>query len=1248
MNKKKLVVVGFSPLKNQMLKLESEIKDYEIQYIGGKGLKSSQTLQDLLKDADAVMLGSVGGDENFGEFLEFLKTQEMDLPIIPVGDEMIQSNIGSVKSSIIQEINSYFIFGGDENITESFYYIGKNILRVGIDREITPPIQLPFDGIFHPDTDEVFKTFDQYRKWYKSARKETAKGWIGILIHRAYWVGNQRAIPYSITRQFEAQGIGVVPVFSYGSSDENSDIKNFDQIVDAYFSSGSSLVIEGLINMQMILDKNSDFETNMFENVVGKFKKLDIPVFRPIMSNFSDEKSWNNDPQGLPREISWSFTTPERQGMIEPIIIGCRDSSGNQVPIEERIVKFCSRAVKWLRLRKTENKDKKIAICLHNAPCSGVEATTGMAIGLDTFQSTVDVLDQLKLAGYSLGKIPEDGRALYKEIMEKKAIADFRWTTVEDIVKEGGCLYKMNLQGEDGYLSFYNRLSKKNIDEIEEMWGAPPGEGMVFDDQFIITGLQYGNITVFVQPKRGCYGSKCTGEVCKILHDPSCPPPHQYMATYHYLQNVLKVHAIVDMGTAGNLEFLPGKINALSGECYSDILIGDIPHVHIYHSGIPNEGIAAKRRAYAVTIDHLPSAFSSNPEALSGVKAVDEYLEASASGSLQEEFLKSKVEKILKKYLTKKELDGAEENFEECANKLRDQFAQTAVNCNMESLHVFGKVPEKYEATALIKEIIENDSPYLIELKKDMGDEMLFHEAVSELIEKTINGKKPEIQIPVVGEILKEIQCEILEIHSNVLSTGAEMINLIRSLDGAYIEPGPSGMPSDNGKNVIPTGKNFYMMDTEKIPTKAAYDVGVDVANQLLEMHYRNENRYPEKIAMHMISVDISLSKGEQLSQILYLIGVRPLWRDNGKVEGFEIIPLEELNRPRIDVTLRISGILRDSYPEVIEYLDRAIRAVSSLNEPLEMNYVKKNSMEMQKELEKSGFEPDERRSTMRIFGDRPGTYGAGVDLALKASAWKTEEDLAKVFIEFSSYAYGEKLSGDKAQHEFIENIKGSEVSYDTTNSRKYDVIACGASASVSGGFGIMKKIFSGKEMKRYHSSPNAKDRMVVKTLEDELRKKLSETMFNPLWKEAMKNQGALGAANLMKRIQNIFEWQCMTESFENKDIDQLVEQYVNNPEMKKWFQENNEFALEEIARRFLELHQREKWDANESILYELQKSYLEIEGDMEEKMENTEGEFQGGSIEVLNDDDILSWKEKLKYVNEVFQIKNSEKRMLS
>lgn len=1241
MGKKKLVVLGFSPLKNQISKFEMEIKDYEIVYIGGGTLKN-QTPHKILQDADAVMIGSVGGDEDFGEFLELLKTQERFLSVIPVGSEVIQSGIGNIKNSLIQEINSYFIFGGNENIKESFCYIGKNILGVDTIQDVNLPIRLPFDGIFHPETDKVFNSFDEYKKWHGTACKETANGWLGILIHRAYWVGNKMDIVHALIRCFEALGIGVVPAFSYGSSDENSDIRNFDQIVDDYFSTNSHLVIEGLVNMQMILDKSSDLETNMFENVVAKFKKLDIPVFRPIISNFSDEKSWKENPQGLPREVSWSYTTPERQGMVEPVIIGSRNNKGNQVPIEERITKFCSRAAKWLRLRKTKNKDKKIAICLHNAPCSGVEATTGISIGLDTFQSTVDILKRLRIEGYSVGKIPEDGRALYNEIIEKKAIADFRWTTVEDIVKGGGCLYRMPLSGGDGYLDFYNGLSKKNRGEIEEMWGVPPGEGMVFHKEFVITGLQYGNITVFVQPKRGCYGSKCTGEVCKILHDPSCPPPHQYMATYHYLQNILKVHALVDMGTAGNLEFLPGKTNCPSGECYSDILIGDMPHIHIYHSGIPNEGVAAKRRAYAVILDHLPSAFSSSSEAISSIKIIDDYLEASASGSLQEEFLKTRVREILKRYLTEKEMEGIGEAVVECAKKLRDQFVQTAVNCNIESLHIFGRVPEKPQVIALIKEIIENDFPKLIELKKEMGDEITFHEGLKELIEMIITDKKSTVDLSIGDDVLKEIQSEISVIYRNLLCTEAEMRNLMRSLDGSYIEPGPSGMPSDNGKNVIPTGRNFYMMDTEKIPAKAAYDVGANLGKQLLDMHLQKEKRYPEKIAMNMISVDISMSKGEQLSQILYLIGVRPHWRDNGKVEGFEIIPLEELKRPRVDVTLRISGILRDSYPEVIEYLDRAIRAVSALDEPLDMNYVKKNSIEIKKELEKSGVCSNERKSTMRIFGDRPGTYGVGVDLALKASAWKSEEDLAKVFVQFSSYAYGEELSGDKAQHEFIENIKSSEVSYDTTNSKKYDVIACGFSASVSGGFSITKKIFSGKDLKRYHSSPDAKDRMTVKPLEDELREKLNETMLNPLWKEAIKDQGTLGASTLMKRLQNIFEWQCMTESFDNKELNKLVEQYVNDTVMKKWFKENNEFALEEITRRFLELYQRRKWDPDKGTLYELQKSYLEIEGDMEERMEDTEGEFQGGSIEVLNVEDIPSWKEKFKEVDEVFQSKSS------
>ena len=288
--------------------------------------------------------------------------------------------------------------------------------------------------------------------------------------------------------------------------------------------------------------------------------------------------------------------------MIEPVIISVRGVlGGKSEALPERAEYLARRIGKLVALGAKPNSEKKLVFMLHNSVCAGVEATIGKAYGLDAFESAVKTLERLNAEGYDTGEFPQRGETLRELILEKKAFSDFRWTAVEDIVNSGGCLYQMPIAGE--YELFYNELADKSREYMEKTWGAPPGEGMVLDGKLIITGVRFGNVLVMVQPKRGCYGAKCTGEVCKILHDPSCPPPHQYLATYRYIERVFAADACIDVGTDGSLEYLPGKSNGLSELCWPGIVLGSTPSFYAYNTGVINEALLAKRRMNAIVVD---------------------------------------------------------------------------------------------------------------------------------------------------------------------------------------------------------------------------------------------------------------------------------------------------------------------------------------------------------------------------------------------------------------------------------------------------------------------------------------------------------------------------------------------------------------------------------------------------------------------------------------------------------------------
>ncbi|MEG2288689.1 MAG: cobaltochelatase subunit CobN [Clostridium sp.] len=1244
-----ILAIGVDLVKDQLMDALADIGFINIEFWSKDEITKNNfkdRIEFIKNNFKAIIVGNIMMEVEIDKCISMIKANIEELPIIPIGVESLECGYFNINIEKASEVIRYFTYGGKNNVANALYYIGYNFLELCEEQKIIceknykEPIFMPFDGIFYGDN-KYFNNLSSYLDWYIKEENPCNYKWIGIITHRNNWNSGNIEVERSLIREFENIGVKVISVFSYASSGEKNEIKNFNEIIREYFSYEGKLLVDGLVNFQMttaVTDKN---KCTSFEEIEKNFKNVDVPVFKPIISYSQNEKSWAENIGGVSMESSWAFTTPEMVGMIEPIIIGCRGERRNYKPIESRIKRFVNRVDKWIELRKTNNSNKRIAIFIHNAPCSGVEATIGLGAGLDVFKSVIDILKELKKNGYSVDRVPKDGKELHKIIMDRKAYHDFRWTSVENIIKSGGVLYEMSMDGENGYLNFYNEFDLETRREMEKYWEVPPGQGMVYENKIIITGINFGNVTVMVQPKRGCYGAKCTGEVCKILHDPSCPPPHQYIATYRYVERIMKSNAVIHVGTGGSLEYLPGKSNALSSRCYPDVVLGNTPNIYVYNAGVGTEGIGAKRRNNALIVDYLPTSFSVNKRNIKLANLIGEYIEAQIINSDQEKFLKTEILDCIKEIDGAEEIVSSKENFDLGVRELKNYLVQSVNNPNAQNLHILGEVPKIEEIIAYIKEYIDGNSYSASLIKEASEDEYVYNTYILEYIEKIIK-RSDEMNFDNIklsdADLLLQLRIEIEEVYNKLICIELEKINLIRALDGKYIEAGLSGLPSEDLKRILPTGRNFYLMDCEKIPTLQAYEVGCELANKLIERYVKDEGRVPEKVAMNMISTDISMRKGEQLSQILHLMGIKPVWDSNGKVVGVKEIPLEELGRQRIDVTIRISGVLRDAYPQAVNLIDKGVVLAASLKEPIEMNFVKKNTLEISEILKSIGKEENlERNSTIRIFGDKPGTYGAGVDLALKASAWKSEEDIAKIFVYFSSYAYGEKLNGDMAKHEFVENVKGADISYDVTNSKRHDILASSFCASVQGAFKNVKKILSGKELKQYHGSAIDKGCSRVMECSEEIIGEMEATFFNPLWKEHVKKRGYEGASELMTRIQTVFDWQSLSMNIKDKDIDRLVNTYVNDDKMAEWFKENNKYAFEEISRRFLELHERKRWNPEKEVLEKLKRKYVMLEGDMEALVGDTLGDMQGGSIEVLNHEDIEQWNKYLKEVEDIF-----------
>ncbi|MGC9142120.1 MAG: cobaltochelatase subunit CobN [Caldimicrobium sp.] len=473
--------------------------------------------------------------------------------------------------------------------------------------------------------------------------------------------------------------------------------------------------------------------------------------------------------------------------------------------------------------------------------------------------------------------------------------------------------------------------------------------------------------------------------------------------------------------------------------------------------------------------------------------------------------------------------------------------------------------------------------------------------------------------------VWKAIKEKILDLNRRI-EESKEIEALLNGFNGGYVPSGPSGLITRGRDDVLPTGRNFYSLDPYRVPTRASFEVGKRLAEKLIEKHLREEGRYPENVAIFWMANDIMWADGEGMGQILWLLGVKPTWLPNGRVKGFEIVPLEELKRPRTDVTIRVSGITRDNFPMCIEFIDEAIQAVSNLDEPEEMNFVKKHTLE---NLKVNGG--DFRSATLRIFCAMPGTYQAGTQLAVYASAWKEDKDLAEVFLYWNGYAYGKGIWGEAKHKELINILKTVDVTYNKVVSDEYDLFGCCCYFGTHGGMTIAARYLSGKEVKTYYGDTRDPYHVEVRDLADEIRRVVRTKLLNPKWIEGMKRHGYKGAGDISKRVGRVYGWEATTREVDDWIFDDIARTFVINEENRNFFKENNPWALEEIARRLLEAWERGLWNPAEDVKENLKKIYLEIESWIEETIGDTKGEYQGGSIDIITAEEVENWREKMK-----------------
>ena len=746
--------------------------------------------------------------------------------------------------------------------------------------------------------------------------------------------------------------------------------------------------------------------------------------------------------------------------------------------------------------------------------------------------------------------------------------------------------------------------------------------------------LRFGHVVLMIQPPRG-FGENPVA----IYHDPDLPPSHHYLAAYRWLAEDFGADAIVHLGKHGTLEWLPGKGLGLSARCAPDAVLGDLPLVYPFIVNDPGEGTQAKRRAHAVIVDHLvpPMARADTYGEMAKLEQLlDEYATVAALDPDKLPALRAQIWSLIEAAHLHHDLGvdaqpGSAE-FDEFVLHIDGYLCEVKDAAIRDGLHILGVAPAGEVLVNLVLVILR--APQLwsarwgalpglrAALGLPEGDpaapaprapsartetdhyERLARELVDAVAATSWDATRvAEVTASVLAPpaspadaVTRVLEFACTELVPRLRATTGEIGAVLHALDGGYVPAGPSGSPTRGLVNVLPTGRNFYSVDPKAIPSRTSYQTGLALAESLLARHLADEGEYPRCVGLTVWGTSAMRTQGDDIAEVLALIGCRPRWDDaSRRVTGFEVVPRAELGRPRIDVTLRISGFFRDAFPHVIALLDDAIGVVARLEEPPESNYLRAHALADQ------ARHGDWRRATTRIFGSKPGAYGAGLLPLIDARNWRDDADLAEVYAVWGGYAYGRGLDGVNARPDMEGAFRRIAVAAKNIDTREHDIADSDDYFQYHGGMVAMVRSLTGRNPAAYIGDSAVPDAPKTRTLAEETRRVFRSRVVNPRWISAMRRHGYKGAFELAATVDYLFGYDATAGVVPDWMYEQLAASYVFDSETRSFMRRANPWALRGITERLLEAASRGLWEAPDAkTLDQLRQVYLDMEGDLE------------------------------------------------
>ena len=1188
--------------------LSARASDADYRLANPARVDAGQQLQDLLEGTDLVVVRLLGGRRAWEEGLEVLLAGPR--PVVVLGGEQAPDaelmECSTVPGGVCAEAHTYLAQGGPANLTELYNFLSDTVLLTG--NGFAPPAAAPSWGVLE-----------------REPRKHEGPT-VAVLYYRAHHMAGNTAFVHALCEAIEDAGGQARPMFCASLRTPDPDmleaLTGADAMVVTVLAAGGTRPAEASAGGD---DEAWD---------IGKLAELDIPILQGLCLT-SSRSQWEANDDGLsPMDAATQVAVPEFDGRLITVPFSFKENDSQGLPVytadAERAARVAGIAVRYGSLRHVPAERRRVALMLSAYPTK--HSRIGNAVGLDTPVSAVRLLQALRDNGYDVGPLDgpdappgvaeQDGDALIHALIAAGG-QDRDWLSEEQIAANP---FRISAKR---YREWYETLPADLREQVEQHWGPPPGELFVDDSQdpdgeIVLAALRFGNVLLMVQPPRG-FGENPIA----IYHDPDLPPSHHYLAAYRWIADDFGAHAMVHLGKHGNLEWLPGKSAGLSASCGPDAALGDLPLIYPFLVNDPGEGTQAKRRVHATLVDHLvpPMARAESYGDIARLEQLlDEHANIAAMDPAKLPASRSQIWTLIQAAKLDHDLGLAERphdaEFDDFLLDVDGWLCEVKDAQIRDGLHILGQAPTGSVRVDLVLAMLRarqmwgGRSQALPGLREALGmvedgsasreqtddTENQAHALVEAMEHREWRSDAADESCQQVlgrsdSEVANVLTFAATEIVPRLAATTDEVASTLHALEGGFIPAGPSGSPLRGLINVLPTGRNFYAVDPKGVPSRLAWETGQSLAESLLERYRADTGTWPGSVGLSVWGTSAMRTSGDDVAEVFALLGVRPTWDEQSRrVNGLEPIPLDELARPRIDVTIRISGFFRDAFPHVVAMLDDAVRMVANLDEPEEQNYVKAHT---RADVESHG---DERRATMRVFGSKPGSYGAGVLPAIESREWRGNADLAEVYTVWGGYAYGRDLDGAPAREDMESAYRRISVAAKNTDTREHDIADSDDYFQFHGGMIATTRALTGQEPASYIGDSTRPDSVRTRSLHEETSRVFRARVVNPRWLAAMRRHGYKGGFELAATVDYLFGYDATTGVVADWMYERLAESYVLDAENQEFLTQSNPWALHGITERLLEAANREMWqEPDPQTLQALREVYLQAEGELED-----------------------------------------------